>query len=182
MNPTAAPAAPLDGPTALFADPPESIAPPTTGRPWVTRRRRRTDFARRDSENRRLGRLGEELVVELERSRLRHLGRDDLARRVDWVADSIGDGLGFDVLSFDEATDAERLVEVKTTALGKFHPFYVTATEVRCSEDVPDRFVLYRVFDFGTAARVFALPGSLRATCRLDPVQYRAGLGADAAG
>jgi hypothetical protein len=42
--------------------------------------------------------------------------------------------LGFDVLSFNEQDDSERLVEVKTTGLGKYFPFYVSACEVRCSE------------------------------------------------
>jgi hypothetical protein len=125
----------------------------------------------------RLGRLGEEFVFELERARLREEGRDDLARKVDWVAQTVGDGLGYDVLSFDESSGAERLVEVKTTGLGKAFPFYVTATEVRCSEDMPDRFHLYRVFDFASDPRLYVLPGPLRATCRLDPVEYRAAVG-----
>src|SRR5262249_29826703 len=41
----------------------------------------------------------------------------------EWVARTIGDGLGFDVLSFNEANGAERLVEGKTTVLGQFFPF-----------------------------------------------------------
>jgi hypothetical protein len=89
-------------------------------------------------------------------------------------ADTVGDGLGYDVLSFDDASGDVRLVEVKTTGLPKAFPFYVTATEVRCSEDVSDRFLLYRVFDFASEPQPFVLPGSLRSTCRLDPVQYRA--------
>lgn len=176
LNPDAAPTTPLMDPDDLFVDPPEHVAVPSVGKPWLTRRGWRTDFVRKDAENRRLGRLGEEFVVELERSRLRFLGRDDLARRVDWVADTAGDGLGFDVLSFDAADGAEQLVEVKTTGAGKYHPFYVTATEVRCSEDVPAQFRLYRVFDFASAPRVFVLPGALTASCRLEPTQYRAGL------
>ena len=47
--------------------------------------------------------------------------------RVEWARRDIGDGLGFDVLSFDDADDSERCIEVKTTGLGKFFPFYVTA-------------------------------------------------------
>jgi hypothetical protein len=97
---------------------------------------------------------------------------------VDWSSQTVGDGLGYDVRSFDDVGGGERLVEVKTTGLGKAFPFYVTATEVRCSDDVPDRFVLYRVFDFAGVPRLYVLPGSLRATCRLDPVQYRAAAGA----
>ncbi|MBN9518739.1 DUF3883 domain-containing protein [bacterium] len=176
LNPDAAPVTPLTDPGGLFEDPPEHVAVPPPGKPWLTRRGKQTDFVRKDAENRRLGRLGEEFVVELERARLRQLGRDDLARQVDWVADTAGDGLGFDVLSFDPADGAEQLVEVKTTGGGKYHPFYVSATEVRCSEDVPAQFRLYRVFDFGKEPRVYVLPGALTMSCQLEVVQYRAGL------
>jgi hypothetical protein len=47
------------------------------------------------------------------------VGRDDLAQKVEWVAVTIGEGLGFDVLSFDADDGSERLIEVKTTGLGK---------------------------------------------------------------
>jgi hypothetical protein len=76
-------------------------------------------------------------------------------------SDTVGDGLGYDVLSFDVTDDSEQLVEVKTTGLDKYHPFYVTATEVRCSQDVPGKFRPYRVSDFGTGPRVYRLYGSL---------------------
>ena len=65
---------------------------------------------------------------------------------------------------------------MKTTGLGKFFPFRVTATEVRCSEDVPDKFRLYRVFDFGRAPRAYVLNGSLRLSCRLEPTSYLAAI------
>src|SRR3954452_5118809 len=101
--------------------------------------------------------LGEQFVVNLERYRLKTAGRDDLAGRVVWASRDIADGLGFDVLSYDEAVDSENMLEVKTTGLGKFFPFYVTRNEVRCSEDVPPRYRLYRVFDFGREARLYIL-------------------------
>ena len=41
--------------------------------------------------------------MDLERRRLLSHGRDDLAKKVEWVSDTSGDGLGFDVLSFDES-------------------------------------------------------------------------------
>jgi hypothetical protein len=127
-----------------------------------------------DAANRRLGRLGEEFVVAVERRRLRDRRRDGLAAKVEWVSQTCGDGVGFDVLSFDERDGTERFVEVKTTGQGKHFPFYVTATEVRCSEDCPYRFRLYRVFDLGRVPRVYVVPGSLKELCRLEPVAYRA--------
>ena len=98
----------------------------------------------------------------------------DLAARVEWDVQTCGDGLGYDVLSFDERTDGEQWLEVKTTGLGKYHPFLVTYLEFRCSEAEPDRFRLYRVFDFRSAPRVYVLPGRLSTTCRMDPALYRA--------
>jgi len=106
--------------------------------------------------------------------RLIAAGRDDLAQKVVWASQDIGDGLGFDILSFDDGDDSERMLEVKTTGLGKFFPFYVTSNEVRCSEDVPHQFQLFRVFDFGRDPRLYILHGSLRDRCQLDPVLYRA--------
>jgi hypothetical protein len=160
---------------AVIEDPPEKmIAPKEPEKPWLSRRGRRIDFAERDAANRRLGKLGEELVVWLERCRLRERGRDDLAQKVEWVSQTVGEGLGFDVQSFDDADDSERLIEVKTTGLGKFFPFYVTLTEVRCSEDVAERFQLFRVFDFARMPRVYILTGSLRSSCELEPILFRA--------
>lgn len=160
---------------AIIEDPPEQIvSPAASGRPWLSRKGRRIDFAERDALNRRLAKLGEEFVVLLERQRLRTVGRDDLAAKVRWVAEEIGDGLGFDVLSYDDVDESEKLVEVKTTGLGKFHPFLVTVNEVRCSEDMTEKFHLFRVFDFARTPRVYILTGSLRSTCRLEPTVFRA--------
>ena len=92
------------------------------------------------------------------------------------MAETAGDGLGFDVLSFDEQDGSDRLVEVKTTGLAKYHPFLLTDNEVRCSAAVPDKYRLYRVFDFAKVPRVYVLTGSLRQACLLDPVVYRAAI------
>lgn len=156
------------------APPEKTIAPSLTNKPWLSRKARKIDFAERDAANRQLGKLGEQFVYDLERYRLKTAGRDDLAQKVVWASREIGDGLGFDILSFDEADDSERMLEIKTTGLGKFFPFLVTSNEVRCSEDIPQQYHLFRVFDFGRTPRLFILHGSLRELCQLDPVLYRA--------
>lgn len=159
----------------VIEDPPEKILAPSASRkPWLTRKARKIDFAELDAANRQLGRLGEEFVFQLEKYRLLLAGRDDLAQKAVWASRDIGDGLGFDILSFDEADDSERMLEVKATGLGKFFPFYVTSNEVRCSEDIPQQYQLFRVFDFGRSPRLYILHGSLRELCQLEPVLYRA--------
>lgn len=133
-----------------------------------------TDFVRRDAENRLLGRLGEEWVVEFEQRRLHDEERQpDLAKRVEWIADTRGDGAGYDIASFN-SNASPRLIEVKTTGLGKQFPFMVTANEVRVSEREPEGYHLYRVFEFAKAPRLYVLRGSLSERCRLEATQYRA--------
>lgn len=137
----------------------------------------RLDFVRRDAENRRLGRLGEEWVVEFERRRLHdEERRPDLARKVEWIAETRGDGAGYDIVSYN-ADESARLIEVKTTGLGKHFPFMVTANEVRVSEREAEAYRLYRLFDFAAYARLYVLSGPLESSCRLEPTQYRARVG-----
>jgi len=174
LNPEGVPE-PAPAPAAgLFETPPDRT--PWTGdmRGPPKRLGRKIDFVMRDARNRRLGHLGEQFVVELERRRLAETGRDDLARQVEWVSETRGDGLGYDVLSFDEVRDAELYLEVKTTGLGKYFPFYVTDSEVEYSQEEADRYRLYRVFDFSRAPRLYVLPGSLSDTCHLRPMVFRA--------
>jgi hypothetical protein len=177
LNPTALPAVGEGQLERYFDDPPEWMSVPSgDAKPWLSRRGRKVDHARRDALNRHLGRLGEQFILELERRSLLEAGRDDLASRVEWVSETRGDGVGFDILSFDDAQDSERFIEVKTTGLGKYFPFLVTENELRCSEDLTERFQLYRVFDFSRRPMVYVLTGALSRTCQLDPVQYRASI------
>lgn len=177
LNPTQPKPVPKPNLADVIEDPPEKIfAPSSTNKPWLTRKARKIDFAELDAANRRLGAMGEEFVFELEKYRLLLAGRDDLARKVVWASRDIGDGLGFDILSFDEADDTERMLEVKATGLGKFFPFYVTSNEIRCSEDIPQQYQLFRVFDFGRSPRLYILHRSLRELCQLEPVLYRASI------
>jgi hypothetical protein len=161
--------------TTVIEDPPERIfAPATAAKPWLSRKGRKIDFAERDAANRTLGRLAEQFVFDIERYRLNEAGRDDLAQKVVWASRDLGDGLGFDIISFDETDESERMLEVKGTGLGKFFPFYVTSNEIRCSEDIPQQFHLFRVFDFGRSPRIYILHGSLRESCQLEPAVFRA--------
>jgi hypothetical protein len=128
----------------------------------------------RDAQNRRLGRLGEEWALEFEARRLHDVeGRPDLSSKIRHVAALDGDGAGYDIASF-EADGSPRLIEVKTTGLAKSFPFYVSANEVAVSAKNPDRYQLYRVFEFSKRPKVFRLLGALGTSCRIEPVQYRA--------
>lgn len=133
------------------------------------------DFVAREAANRSLGLAGEVAVVELERRMLRRAGRDDLAEAVEHIARTRGDGAGFDVLSFDYATEKERYIEVKTTRRSEYSPFYVSKNEVAFSRTHPGEFTLYRLFRFGRRSKGFyMLEGALDMSCALDPLHYLA--------
>lgn len=134
------------------------------------------DYLEREAQNRSLGLAGEEFIVQFEHWRLIELGQPRLADKVEHVSKSKGDGLGYDVLSY-ESNGKERFVEVKTTTFGRDTPFFVSRGELALSHGAKDQFHLYRLFEFRKAPRLFDLPGSLNQHCLLDPVTYRASFG-----
>ena len=80
----------------------------------------------------------------------RHLWEAGARRLADWieqVSRTQGDGLGYDIASF-ELDGVERLIEVKTTNFGAMTPFFASTREISVSEEQADHFRLYRVFKF----------------------------------
>lgn len=134
---------------------------------------RKLDFAARDEANRRLGRAGEQWVIEFEQQRLTALGFPELFQRLDWVSDTLGDGAGFDILSLEDDC-RDRFIEVKTTNGGVGSSFLVSHNELQFSREVGEQFHLYRVFQFRDGPRLFILNGDLNRHVHLKPTDYRA--------
>ncbi len=133
----------------------------------------RRDYFAREAQNRSLGGAGEAFVVDYESRRLHSLGKRHLSDRVERVSQTRGDGLGYDILSFDES-GKERFIEVKTTAFAKETPFFVSRNEVAFSECESEQFHLYRLFEFRKEPKLFDLPGVITKHCMLDPISYLA--------
>ncbi|WP_320408086.1 DUF3883 domain-containing protein [Marinobacter sp. MC3] len=153
-------------------EPPERIPHVAENRPSYLAKR--IDFSERERRNRQLGERAEEFVLRLEKQRLTAQGRPDLAADVEWSSKERGDGLGFDIRSFDAAGDQERFLEVKATNSGKYLPFFISENERAFSNDFSDAFRLYRVYEFTTAPRFFILPGAIEQHVQLLPQNYRA--------
>ena len=167
------------GPSVRFADLPIMDAPPPHEDPNVSppaalrRLLHRFDPAARDARNRKLGLEGEERAFHAERSRLALMGRDDLARKVRWVAREDGDGAGYDIHSY--APDgSERLLEVKTTLGHARTPFFLSSNELAFSQERPNEFRLLRIHDFARSPKAFELRSPLAAHVRLRPSVYQA--------
>jgi Domain of unknown function (DUF3883) len=131
------------------------------------------DYLAQEARNQSLGLAGEEFVLQYEHWRLISLGHKNLADKVEHVSKTKGDGLGYDILSFD-ATGKEKFIEVKTTSFGRDTPFFVTNRELNFSQVAASQFHLTRVFEFRKSPKIFSLRGSIGQHCNLDPVTYRA--------
>jgi hypothetical protein len=133
----------------------------------------RRNYFEIEARNQSLGRAGEDLVLRFEHERLVRMGKRTLAGQIQHVSRTLGDHLGYDIVSF-ETDGRERLIEVKTTRFGAMTPFFASRNEVNVSTKREAQYQLYRLFSFDSQTRLFALPGSLRNSCRLDPTTYSA--------
>jgi hypothetical protein len=131
------------------------------------------DYLLMEARNQALGRAGEQFVLDLERARLEVAGHSRLAGKVSHVSVERGDGLGYDILSFETSSE-ERLIEVKTTKFGEYTPFYVTTNELEVSRKERLRYHLYRVHSFKEAPKIFTLPGPLDESFELRASTYLA--------
>lgn len=137
---------------------------------------KQTDYAAKDSKNRKLGLLGEELVVAYETNYLLNISRKDLADKVRHVAKDEGDGAGYDVLSYDENGN-KKFIEVKTTKGSKTSQFYVSVNEVNFSTVNASSYYLYRLYNYDekiNTSDFFVLRGSLEELVKLKPISFKA--------
>lgn len=159
---------------AVLVNPPpvEIVARLETQGPRV-RLPRKIDFAARDESNRRLGRAGEQWVLEFEQQRMNEAGQPELYQRVDWISDRLGDGTGYDILSYDTPSQP-RYIEVKTTNGTHASSFIISRNELDFSKETEDAFFLYRVFQFRQEPALYMLQGDVSKHLHLEPIDYRA--------
>src|SRR5690606_6911494 len=108
---------------------------------------RTVNYIQNNIENKRIGDLGELWVMKREEQRLVRANRPKLAGKIKHVAKDIGDGLGYDVLSYDQDGN-EIFIEVKTTRGKVNSTFFITRNELEKSKIEQQYYRLYRVYNF----------------------------------
>lgn len=131
------------------------------------------EIAEKEANCKEIGLDGEQWVVHFERTRLQASGRKDLADAVEHVSVTRGDGLGYDILSYD-ATERELHIEVKSTPFKIGTPFMITRNELQHARSNPEEARLYRVFQLYQQPRLYMLSGSLEDKLQLDAISFRA--------
>ena len=164
---------PIPSSGLAFLPPPAKSLPTDIHDRHVRRIISTLDPAARDARARELGEAGEKFLYQAEQKRLSAAGRDDLAGHVRWVSKEVGDGAGFDILSFT-VSGKERWLEVKTTNGPRTTPFWLSANELRVSKERADVFRLARLYDFSTMPSAYQLKPPLADHVHLRPQNYRA--------
>lgn len=129
-------------------------------------------------KNTELGKKGEDIVVEYEKTRLIIEGREDLADKVTTTRDIAGNAERFDVLSYDKDGN-EKYIEVKTTKGSLNNIFHISESEVRFSHQYGERYYLYRVYNFNVktmSADLKIIKGPIDRE-KLEPTNYTCRIG-----
>ncbi|MCZ8216306.1 MAG: DUF3883 domain-containing protein [Cyclobacteriaceae bacterium] len=126
-----------------------------------------------EQANQAIGKTGENIALEYERWRLIQQGKENLADKIEWVSQTQGDGLGFDILS-KNTNGTDRYIEVKATKLTKEAPFYFSALEYDFSKRNSSNFFLYRVFNLKADPKLFIANGQYDTFCNTRPTQFKA--------
>lgn len=139
---------------------------------------RKIDYDTLQKQNSMIGFLGEKIVLKYEKNRLNN--DPDLSQRIEHVSQTKGDGLGYDILSFDNQGN-EIFIEVKTTTQGKNTPFYMSSNEVSFANKHPDNYFLYRVYNFSNLVEMnnvefFRINGSQMKNIDLQPANFIANI------
>jgi len=128
------------------------------------------DFIEDSIAKKEIGDAGEELVKQYEINRLRNIGLNDLADKVEIVKD----GKGYDVLSFDE-NRKPKYIEVKTTTGKSLTPFDYTLNEKLFGEQYPNSYFIYRLYNYDDEDNTadFFIIKLLNESALMQPMTYK---------
>ena len=101
------------------------------------------------------------------------LARDDLARKVRWVSEEDGDGVGYDIASFG-SDGLPRLIEVKTTNGWERTRFHITRNELAVAKERRSEWCLFRLWNFSRNPKAFELHPPLDAHVALTATTFQA--------
>lgn len=153
--------------------PPQSVVIQSSSK--SKRRGVKMDYSKRDKKNQELGGLGELMVLAYEKQQLIDAGKDDLVDQIVHISREEGDGLGYDIKSFN-LDGAQKYIEVKTTAGPKNTAFYITHCELEFLIQHKHQAYIYRLYEFDrehNKAKLYVITGEALTKLELQPIQYR---------
>lgn len=107
------------------------------------------DFQELNLTKKKIGDLGELLVLSYEHQRLIKSGHPELAAKIEHTSVQKGDGYGYDILSYN-TNGTPLYIEVKTTRQNKSADFYISKNEKNTFEQfhiIGKQYLIYRIYD-----------------------------------
>lgn len=140
------------------------------------------DYTELNNTKKRIGDIGEELVVKFERQRLEDAGHSDYASSIEHSSVEVGDGLGYDIVSYQE--DGGKIyIEVKTTKQNKPAGFYLSKKEKSVADEMyfqGKQYKIYRVYNLnphrGTGDLVIYEPPFTSDRYSMEPENWKVNL------
>ncbi|MGG2066938.1 DUF3883 domain-containing protein [Bacillus sp. S14(2024)] len=130
------------------------------------------NYEREQRRNKIVGDAAEVMVLNIEKEKLIAANRADLAEQVEHVSETQGDGLGYDIKSF-EIDGTEIYIEVKGSSETVNKGFLISDSEVRFSRESAEQFYLYRVYDLNSnKPKYFKLKGPIEEHFDLVQTEY----------
>jgi hypothetical protein len=127
------------------------------------------DYVSKYKRDKHIGDLGELWVLRHEKEHCSPKYADEITA----IAKSYGDGLGYDILSFDD-DGHHKYIEVKTTKGDAKTSFFISRVELERSRQEGHHYYLYRLYNFDETkmkANLFILQGDLSKYC-INPSEY----------
>ena len=126
--------------------------------------------------NAKIGLLGELATISYEKEFLAQNNLHELSEGVEHVSQTEGDSVGYDVRSYNlDGTD--KWIEVKTTTGSLKSFFHISENQILVSEMNPQKFNLYRIYDFDPEQRkgsFYHVSGNMRSKLVLQSNSYKA--------
>jgi hypothetical protein len=154
--------------------PEQSTALPTAGEKSRDFVAKKVDFAENEMKRKEIGISGEELVLDNEKKNLIKLGLSHLAREIEHISKTQGDGAGYDVRSLTPNGET-KYIEVKTTVGGINTPFPLSINELNFAHQYSKNYYLYRIYDFDRktqSGKYYILTGDISKKIVLEPTQF----------
>lgn len=106
---------------------------------------RKIDWDKVNQQRGLTGSQGEKIAMAIERDYLIQIGYSELADKVKNVSKEIGDGLGYDILSYFP-DGREKYIEVKSSTKANGQSFHLSSNELSFLQENLSNAVVYRIF------------------------------------
>lgn len=129
------------------------------------------DYSAEHEKKKSIGDLGEDLIMQYETEKLKGTGF-----KPEHISKKIGDGEGYDILSYDENRKPIK-IEVKSTTKNVQDGFFMSSHELEVSKKEGENYYIYRVYGINKKTGEWNLmiyPGSVEDTkFNIKPTTYK---------